>query len=270
MKKIDKKKMFRLRRNTAAAAAVGVTAVIGSSLYPLFSDELVLESPDAASSLPLPARAASRVWGGWLDRAYCFIAGYGRGALHFNTGGWGDVDAAVKAVEWMRGTEEPASLIGSHRVEWLTEWRECEGVPGVRYRDGKFLTPLARSAADGGLGIPFARRLLNEESLHCHFRYVIPPACAVASDDGEEKEDGGGKEEATLSLRKEPVPVALLLACSGDQGFKWRHAHFAEPLARDHGVASVVVENAFYGARRSVKAKVRGAHINAAVDIVSR
>ena len=249
-------------RRAALATASAAASAVGLSIYTVARTHDV-ESP-ISSSAPLPFAAASIVWGHWLDHIYSMIAGYGRGALHFSTGGWGDVTAAVEGVHWMRAMRKPVSLVGDHKVEWLGEW--AEGERGVWFRDGTFLSPIARPPADGGLGREFAARLLNEESLRCHFRYVVPASCLARKDD---RISGDATAESGPSTGSAPVPVALILACSGDQGFKWRDAHFATPLAKEHGVASIVIENAFYGARRPAQKTVRGAQIDAASDIVA-
>jgi hypothetical protein len=249
-------------RKAVLAATTTVASAVGYSIYAVARTDLEVDSPNS-SSAPLPFAAASVVWGHWLDHIYSIIAGYGRGALHFSTGGWGDVTAAVEGVHWMRALRDPPSLVGDHKVEWLGEW--AEGERGVWFRDGTFLSPIARPPSDGGLGREFAARLLNEESLQCHFRYVIPAACLAREDAA----TSGDALTESDSAGRAPVPVALILACSGDQGFKWRDEHFATPLAKEHGVASIVVENAFYGARRPAQKKVRGAQIDAAADIVA-
>jgi hypothetical protein len=45
-------------------------------------------------------------------------------------------------------------------------------------------------------------------------------------------------------------PRVIQLAGTGDHGFGGRRRSLALPLARDHGVASLILENPYYGPRK--------------------
>ena len=78
---------------------------------------------------------------------------------------------------------------------------------------------------------------LPKESEKVRFQFVIPHSWY----DGKKK---------TSNSREKRQPVCIHLAGTGDH-FYWRRRHFmALPLAKEHDVASVIVENPFYGSRK--------------------
>ena len=90
---------------------------------------------------------------------------------------------------------------------------------GVSVRRGSFASPATELDAT-------VRAVLPAPSHRAHFELVLPPGdCARC------------------------CPVVLHLAASGEEGFAQRRERLALPLARQHGVGSLILENAMYGAR---------------------
>ena len=97
--------------------------------------------------------ALSRV-AGQVDTVFALCAGYGRGMLHFKTGGWGDLRAcdrcsgALAALARPGGErrerfrEEIRAWLPRGAVAWDTDWEQA--APGVWRRDGSFETPMFR------------------------------------------------------------------------------------------------------------------------------
>ena len=77
--------------------------------------------------------------------------------------------------------------------------------------------------------------LLPEESKTCNFRLIVPRGW------GEFGQDASNKR------------VCLHYAATGDHSFSRRQRHLGTPLARDHNIASLIVENPFYNSRKPKK-----------------
>ena len=120
----------------------------------------------------------SQIGGAWIDKIFAYGAGYGRGKLHFKTGGWGHIGTvercsnALKAQSLSeRSIEERANEIRTwfdkDSMTWDTEWKENE--VGCWYRDGSFPTPLIKM-----FGEESTDKMLYKVAQRCYFRYVVP------------------------------------------------------------------------------------------------
>ena len=120
----------------------------------------------------------SQIGGAWIDKIFAYGAGYGRGKLHFKTGGWGHIGTvercsnALKAQSLSeRPIEERANEIRTwfdkDSMTWDTEWKENE--VGCWYRDGSFPTPLIKM-----FGEESTDKMLYKVAQRCYFRYVVP------------------------------------------------------------------------------------------------
>lgn len=49
---------------------------------------------------------------------------------------------------------------------------------------------------------------------------------------------------------KEGSPIVIFLPATGDEGFSMRRSLYSTPLARDHGISSILVQLPYYGKRR--------------------
>lgn len=121
---------------------------------------------------------------------------------------------------------------------------------------------------DGALPSPATDLLgeaLPERSRTCYFQLVVP-ASAVERDVsmleggnalGQElaqaigaKGSKGRRLEGAPRAVQGPLPLCFLYGGTGEHYFWRRRTMVAVPLARDHGIASVIIENPFYGHRR--------------------
>ena len=174
------------------------------------------------------ATTTEHVYGRLLDNLYGRIAGRFRGALHFETGQWGDLNGAQKCLQKLQhASTEQLRALATVRVEWKDEWQRI----GCGWqRDGTFESPLVAL-----LGEEHFLRLFTKESRIVHFRYILP------------------------SHPPDTVSTCLHLPYQGDQGFQFREKNFAVPLAEKWGLGSVIIEGATYGLRRDAKKLARGA-----------
>ena len=87
----------------ACAAAAALSAPV--AVYGVYQMEPQYggTAATARGSLSPLGAAASRVIGEGIDRTYGFFAGHGRGALHFATGGWGDLSLAMDSMRVVLG-----------------------------------------------------------------------------------------------------------------------------------------------------------------------
>jgi dienelactone hydrolase len=92
------------------------------------------------------------------------------------------------------------------------QWGDESMVSGVRVRTGEFLSPAAS--------------FLPRESQKASVQWILPAEA--------------GPE----------TPIALHFAATGDEAFTVRRIALAAPLARKYGVASLLLENPYYGNRR--------------------
>ena len=85
---------------------------------------------------------------------------------------------------------------------------------------------------------------------------LLPPECrrarfqlVVADADADAFEPANGAPRPALA-RPQPRPVCLQFAATGDHSFWRRRVLSARPLLREHGIASLLLENPLYGARK--------------------
>ena len=200
----------------------------------------------------------SFVFGYCVDTGYALAAGYGRGKLHFQTGGFGPLKLALDVANRMKqeslacvdekSAEDMIRRIGEPDIQWKGEWtRHAESKCWVR--DGKFLSPVCRMFEASVIDA-----LLNEESKYCYFRYVLPPSCDPTIIDEAQRGD--------------QIPLVLHLPCSGDQYYEWRSKHFAYPIANEN-IGSIILISPFYGPRQIPNRPIRGAQVNRVSDLIT-
>lgn len=157
-------------------------------------------------------------------------------APKFFTKGWGDV----------RLLEHILKLMNNIKQSKINHWRRGDGsvldhcFNVCRRSDVKILGSGKNGVADVfeyEFKSPLVKILpgsLPKESERVRFQLVIPHSW------------GDGKNKASLDRR----PVCIHLAGTGDH-YYWRRRHFmALPLAKENDVASIIVENPFYGSRK--------------------
>lgn len=86
------------------------------------------------------------------------------------------------------------------------------------------------SVRRGSFASPFPSRLLAPESREAQTQWYLPR----------------GHDANT--------PHVIVFPMTGDEGFEWREKHFALPLL-NRGIATILVENPYYGARRPAAQK---------------
>ena len=222
----------------------------------------------------------SFLYGYCVDTVYALCAGYGRGKLHFETGHFGplrETAAVARKLHQKRddcfdmaGTTSLINWLGPPDIEWDSEWKLNEW--NNWQRDGKFLTPLynifPRTLID---------KILNEESKYCYVRYIRPnirghePGNSVSPLDvaREANASNHSRVQGNVSSKAhvKQIPLCLHLPCSGDQTFKWRSKHFANPLASKDNIASLIIICPFYGQRQTPNRPVRGAQVDRVSDL---
>jgi hypothetical protein len=271
--------------STVPALVFGVSALDAKPVAVV--DAETTQPPAELTGAPLRS-AWSYVVGACFDKIYGTITGHVRGALHFGTGGWGDIERAHAGMRRLR--EEHPKLV-EHceqelEVQWVGDWERAHW--GGWRRDGYFTTPVAFLC-----GRESAEEQLFLEGITVPFRHVLPAdALREGGHDGEGGEEGGrgageggarasasaaapapapesqGAAPAVRRLRDD-VPLCIHLPCNGDKGFAWREEHFAEQLARDEGVGSIIYEAPYMGQRRDGRKRVRGAQWDRVSDVVS-
>lgn len=136
----------------------------------------------------------------------------------FFSKGWGDINVYKRLLEARKtvmNRTKCSNLIPPHYpVELNKSWTK----ESCYIAEGHFTSPLAK----------YFPGLLPKESEKAHFQVIIP-----------KKWPQNGRK-----------PACLHLAGTGDHHF-WRRRHLmAKPLAKEHGIASVLLENPFYGVRK--------------------
>jgi len=240
--------------------------------------------PAELTDAPL-RKAWSYVVGAVFDKVYGTITGHVRGALHFGTGGWGDIERAQAGMRRLR--EEHPKLVAHCEqelvVHWVGGWERAEW--GGWRRDGYFTTPVAFLC-----GRESAEEQLFAEGITVPFRHVVP-ADALREEGGRGAGEGGARASSSSSAAassassassaaavasvpavrrlRDDVPLCIHLPCNGDKGFAWREKHFAQHLARHEGVGSIIYEAPYMGQRRDGRKRVRGAQWDRVSDVVS-
>ena len=136
----------------------------------------------------------------------------------FFSKGWGDIKVYERLLEVRRVVSDRSrcnDLISEHYpVELTNSWT----TDTCHIAEGQFTSPLAK----------FFPGLLPQESEKACFQVIVPKTW---------REQG----------RK---PLCLHLAGTGDHHFWRRRNMMAKPLANEYGIASVLLENPFYGVRK--------------------
>lgn len=136
----------------------------------------------------------------------------------FFSKGWGDIKVYERLLEVRRVVSDRSrcnDLISEHYpVELNNSWT----TDTCHIAEGQFTSPLAK----------FFPGLLPKESEKACFQVIVPKTW---------RQQG----------RK---PLCLHLAGTGDHHFWRRRNMMAKPLANEYGIASVLLENPFYGVRK--------------------
>jgi len=136
----------------------------------------------------------------------------------FFSKGWGDIKVYERLLEARKTVTDRTkcrNLIPSHcPVELKKSWK----TESCYIAEGQFTSPLAQHFPG----------LLPKESEKAHFQVIVP-------------------KKWPQTGRK---PACLHLAGTGDHHFWRRRNLMAKPLAKEHGIASVLLENPFYGVRK--------------------
>ena len=229
---------------------------------------------------------------GRVDTVYALCAGYGRGMLHFKTGGWGNMETVKRCGNAIKQSaaeltspstreEQIRDWLRKDEIQWDGDWEEDSKARGVWKRDGSFVTPMFRLFGDEK-----TRQMIDEPSERAYFRYVVPSqekpsfdvgvgSAVAALSDGVKSSEPTPKPHNTPALAAQgkcsnsiqQIPLVMHLPCAGDQGFLWRDRHFATPLAQDNGIASLILESPTYGKRRLADRPVRGAYVDRVADL---
>lgn len=136
----------------------------------------------------------------------------------FFSKGWGDIKVYERLLEARKVVSDRTKcndLIPSHYPVQLTKsWTK----DACHIAEGHFTSPLAQ----------YFPGLLPKESEKAHFQVIIP-------------------KQWPQRGRK---PLCLHLAGTGDHHFWRRRNLMAKPLAKEYGIASILLENPFYGVRK--------------------
>ena len=136
----------------------------------------------------------------------------------FFSKGWGDINVYERLLEARKTVtdrEKCHKLISSsYPVELNKSWTK----ESFYIAEGHFTSPLARYFPD----------LLPKESEKAHFQVIVPKKWP----------------------RNGHKPACLHLAGTGDHYFWRRRNLMAKPLAKQYGIASLLLENPFYGMRK--------------------
>ena len=243
-------------------------------------------------SPPLKTSPFSQIFGKWVDLIFAYGAAYGRGKLHFKTGGWGNIETVERCTNQLKSQSLSTTLtvqdriteakkwIPKNEMQWETDWIEDIKDSGSWHRDGSFPTPLIHM-----FGSQATDEMLFEPAQRCHFRYVVPSktnpsnhpelfGLTVSPVANSSTATTTSSSTTTPSLSSSTtsntghMPLCIHLPCAGDQFFDWRNRHFATPLASKHGIASLIIEAPSYGKRRRHNRQVRGAQVHRVADLV--
>ena len=156
-----------------------------------------------------------------LDVAYAsLVHQLGLTERFFQRGGFGDLNVVNfhRDIDSIVGESWPPPHFDDVQgIHWKrTKSNNWNG--SVRMYEGSFKTPCVGSAYDA----------LPEASRQAHVKWVVPESSSSSS----------------------PPPTMVHLAATGDHGFSRREAILAVPLAKSHGIASLILESPYYGLRK--------------------
>ena len=139
----------------------------------------------------------------------------------FFSKGWGNVKVYERLLEARKvvsdRTKVNALIPSDYPVELTKSWTK----DACYIAEGHFVSPLAE----------FFPGLLPKESENAHFQIIVPKKWP----------------------KKGRKPLCLHLAGTGDHYFWRRRNLMAKPLVKEHGIASILLENPFYGLRKPNK-----------------
>ncbi|XP_071787588.1 protein ABHD18-like [Asterias amurensis] len=135
----------------------------------------------------------------------------------FFTKGWGSVEILKRICEFSKVISDRSMC--KHLVDRSypifidknEKWGEC------RLIEGHFLSPFAK----------YMKGIMPKEVETARFQFLLP-----------------------LKWSTEKRPVCIHLAGTGDHGFWRRRTVMARPLLKEHEIASIILENPFYGLRK--------------------
>ena len=136
----------------------------------------------------------------------------------FFANGWGDLNAFKRLLELreLLGNRSTSYQLVSrcHPVQLQRSWSQESHFVA----EGQFTSPVAAHAP----------HLLPRESEQAYFQVIVPK----------------------IWHRKDRKPLCLHLAGTGDHFFWRRRNLMAKPLAKESGIASIILESPFYGLRK--------------------
>lgn len=223
----------RRLRDWSTRAPVGLSQLTchgstGSAASP-FHSSVAVEKKDDTNNKEIIKRLAETT-GRSLDIAYTAIVHQlGITQRFFQQGGFGDLNVVNFHEDVQRFDHWPPAHFDEVAIDWK---REKKG-DGFHIFHGTFKTPCTGTAYDG----------LPVESRTVHVRWVRP-----------NRKGANGN------------PTVVHLAATGDHGFTRRETLFAVPLAREHGIGSVILESPYYGLRKPAYQK--GAKLRFVSDLL--
>lgn len=178
-----------------------------------FHTSVAVEKKENSNNVEIIKRIAETT-GRSLDIAYTAIVHQlGITQRFFQQGGFGDLNVVNFHEDVQRFDHWPPSHFDEVSIDWK---REKKG-DGFSIFHGTFKTPCTGTAYDA----------LPVESRTVHVRWIRP-----------NRRDLSGN------------PTVMHLAATGDHGFSRRETLLAVPLAREHGIGSVILESPYYGLRK--------------------
>lgn len=137
----------------------------------------------------------------------------------FFTGGWGEIDTYKRVAEFREKLlTDRGKFNGYVPVSYPVHLEKSWSRESCYIAEGRFESPLAKHMPG----------LLPKESVEARFQILVPKQWS----------------------RKERRPLCVHLAGTGDHFF-WRRRNFmAKPLASESSIASVILENPYYGVRK--------------------
>lgn len=199
-----------------------------------------------------------KIMGNWLDQTCsyllsCMQASGGNKHFHGGVGRLTESDHIAEGVKRALQDTTEASALNldlETSVLWESGWQAVVGEDGLVERCGYFLTPLLhtnflRYSKHGELLDEHAKNqtyaLIESWGEKAHFKIIAPRKHAAG---------GSGLGKSTFGGLRTTTPIIVAFPAFGDQGFFLRSLQLAFPLAKGHGIATIMLEQYSYGKRR--------------------